>query len=422
MQGENKKKRKNILLLGIVFAGMICMSTLAAEEDWTCTTCNSLNDAKNNYCGNCGSARPSDNAEWICPECGNENDGEFHFCVNCGEQKPSEGQTETGVYAYGQYMVYWDGYTYVTGDDGIYRIDGSNQFDRILGIDSVANGMFAVGKKVYFMKEGGGDFLYVYDIEKEDCEVLHTAREGSLLIGADDEAAYFLQPGSSSEDMDGKDLLRYHFQKEEVETVASGIGTAQFWNGGIVISGAASDVSPVELMVLGADGKSGLVGENCSQNFYIDGDRLYYIKYNMTSDTAWDGAYICCLDQTGNREFFFIDGDYATPYIEGEVSGNIVVSFYEGGRAQYLQVNPEDGSWGEMDLPEGANSVSIFYDEYGNRYYYANRSVYIWKGSEYRKVADTAEDGIMLGISGNYVYCWRYNQGDHPSLFQYPIS
>lgn len=430
MKAANKRRIKNILLFAVIFTCIVCMSAWGAEEDWTCTNCNSVNAAENNFCGNCGSPRPAGNAVWICPECGKENDGEFHFCVNCGAKKSSGEQKETGAaagsgagpYAYGQHMVYWDGYTYVTGDDGIYRIDGSNQFERILGIDSVANGIFAVGKKVYFMKEGVGDFLYVYDMELEDCEVLYAAGDGSLLIGADDRAAYFLQPSGQSDYTGGKDLIRYHFGEEEAETVASGIGTAQFWNGGIVISGAASDVSPVELAVLGADGTSGLVGENCSQSFYIDGDRLYYIKYKMTSDTAWDGAYICCLDETGNREFFLIDGEYATPYIVGEVSGNIVVSFYEDGRAQYIQINPEDGSWGEMELPEGAKAVSIFYDENGNRYYYANSSVYVWKGSEYRKVADVATDGTVLGVAGNYVFCWRYNEGDHPSLFQYPIE
>lgn len=429
----NKSIMKRMLLLLVVFAGLFCVSAAAAEEDWVCESCGTVNAAKNNFCSNCGSARPEENREWTCPECGNENEAEFNFCVNCGAAKPSAGQSETEAasgaaaepYAYGLHMLHWDGYIYTTGDDGVYRIDSSNQFDRIVGNNSMAYGIFATGNKVYFIKhdvEGGNDYLYRYDIDRDDAEVLCTAKNGSLLIGADEKAAYFLQPSGESDYNDGNDLIRYHLAEDEKETVASGIGTAQFWNGGIVITGAASDVSPVQMIMLGSDGNSGLVGENCSQNFYIDGNSMYYIKYNMTSDTSWDAAYICCLDETGNREFLAIEGDYITPGIVGMVSDNVVISFYKDGKLQYIQANPSDGSWYEMELPEGASSISIYYDEYGNRYYYANYGVYIWKGSEYRKVADISTDGVMLGVSGSYAFCWRYNNGRHPSLFQFPIS
>lgn len=426
-----------MLLFAMVISGIFYLSVLGAEEEteenWICAYCSTLNAAEYNFCSNCGVAKPVENQTWICPDCGNENESDFNFCVKCGREKPSEeeagSETASGAavqaYAYGQHMLYWDGYTYVTGDDGVYRIDSSNQFDRILGNNSIANGLFAAGDKVYFIKydlEGGSDFLYVYDISQDDCNVLCTANNGSLLVGADDEAAYFLEPSKTSEYNDGKDLIRYHLDTDKKETVASGIGTAQFWNGGIVISGAASDISPVQLAVLGADGNSGLVAENCSQNFYIDGNSLYYVKYNMTSDIDWDKAYICCLDQTGNNEILCIEGNYVTPSIAGMVSENVVVSVYLDGKQQYIQVNPADGNWGEMELPDGASSVSIFYDEYGNRYYYANNSVYVWKGSEYVEVTGVASDGIILGVADNYVFCWRYQAGNHPSLFQFPIS
>ena len=253
---------------------------------------------------------------------------------------------------------------------------------------------------------------------------LHPARNGSLLIGADEENVYFLEPPFETDYNDGKDLIRYNLAEDSTETVASGIGTAQFWNGGIVLSGAASDVSPVQLMMLGSDGNSGIVAENCSQNFWIDQDTdsMYYIKYHMTSDTSWDGAYLCCLDYTGNREISFIEGDYATPSLCGTVSGNPVVFLYQNDSPKYLQINPADGNVGEMEVPGNASYMQIFYDEYGNTYYYADYALYIWRGCEFRQTATIASDGIMLGVSGAWAYYWRYNEGNHPNLFQCALS
>ncbi len=432
---QNTGKPHPAILLSLLIACLFCINIHAAEEDWNCESCGTLNAAQNNFCGNCGTAKP--NTPWICSSCGHENDAEANFCVNCGQKKdagqatgsqnentePEAANTEGEPYRYGQYLLYWDGYTYTTGDDGIYRIDADNQFERILGIDAVANGIFAIGKNVYFMKydiNGGADFLYVYRTDLDDCEVLRSARNGSLLIGADEENVYYLEPSSEADYNDSSDLIRYNLAQDSADTVASGIGTAQFWNGGIVLSGAASDISPVQLMMLGSDGNSGIVAENCSQNFWIDQDtdRMYYIKYHMTSDTSWDGAYLCCLDNTGNREIAFIEGDYITPYPCGTVSGIPVVSFFQSDHQVYLQVDPTDGSVGEMEVPGNASYMQIFYDEYGNTYYFADYELYVWKGSEYRQIAAIASDGIMLGISGNYAYYRRYNEGNHPNLFQ----
>lgn len=436
---RNVKTIRSILLSFFIVC-LFCITIHAADEDWSCEGCGTLNAAQNNFCGNCGSAKPAGNAPWICDSCGHENDAEANFCVNCGQKNeagqaaspqnedmqstdPGSDDTMKKSYGYGQHLLYWEGSTYTTGDDGVCRIDENNQYERILGIDSVAIGIFATGENVYFMKydiTGGSDFLYVYQTGREDCEVLCSARNGSLLIGADGENVYFLEPPREMDYNDGKNLIRYNLAKDSTETVASGIGTAQFWNGGIVLSGASSDVSPVQLMMLGSDGHSGIVAENCSQNFWIDQDTdsMYYIKYRMTSDISWDGAYLCCLDNTGNREISFIKGDYVTPSLCGIVSGNPVVFLYQNDSPKYLQINPADGSQGEMEVPGNASYMQIFYDEYGNTYYYADYTLYIWRGSEYRKTADIASDGIMLGVSGGWAYYWRYNEENHPNLFQ----
>lgn len=429
-----------MLLTMALLTGNVFVRGMEAEEDWNCPACGTINEAQNNFCWNCGTARPQ--TVWICGECGHENDAKANFCVGCGAKKPdsaatetAEGQTETSnsdtaqsAYAYGRQILYWKDSVYVTGDDGIYRIKGGTEFDRLIGLDSVAHGFFAWEDSVYFIKaelDESSEFLYVYDTVSDSCEVLCSAAAGSSLIGADDGCVYFLQPQDSDYN-GGSDLIRYHIAEDEKEIVASGIGTAQFWNGGIVISGAASDVSPVQLMMLGSDGNSGLIGENCSQSFYIDMEAgcLYYIKYSMTSDTSWNAASLCRLDQTGNTELFCIEGDYITPTIYGMVSGNILIAYSSGGTLQYFQLNSSDNTWGEMELPPGASGFQLFYDEYNNTYYYANDCIYVWHGSEYRKVADVASDGFVLGIYENMVYYWRYTYGydQHPYLFQSAVS
>lgn len=339
-------------------------------------------------------------------------------------------EVETMSYQYGQQMINWEGCTYVTGDDGIYRIDNENSFILIDEEGTSANGFFACGQYVYFMSidsDGEESFLKVYDLASEETRVLCEAVGTSSLIGTDGEKVYYAQPSElklSGSGYDDDDLFCYHMASGEKELIASGIGTAQFWNGALVITSAATDVRPVELMALDENGHIMMQEENCSQNFLTDGERLYYIRYHMVSDTSWDKAYICCyhLDDRTAEEIICLKGDYVTPCLYGMIEDYLVASVVPKDKTKYIQINTEDGTWNEMELPDGAVMMKIYYDEHGSRYYLANQSIYIWKGSQYEKIAELESNVFLLGISENVAYARRFTPGEQPKLCQFPIS
>ncbi len=128
---RNTRKFHQSILLALLMACLLCIGARAAEDGWNCESCGTLNAAQNNFCGNCGTAKPDINAPWICESCGHENDAEANFCVNCGQKKEAgqaaDSQSEnmqsadSGTdyvakkpYGYGQHLLCWDGSTSVS--------------------------------------------------------------------------------------------------------------------------------------------------------------------------------------------------------------------------------------------------------------------------------------------------------------------
>ncbi|MBQ4425554.1 MAG: SPFH domain-containing protein [Lachnospiraceae bacterium] len=59
-----------------------------AGAGWTCPKCGATNQT-GNFCGNCGTPKPTENAGWTCPKCGATGQT-GNFCGNCGTPKPAE--------------------------------------------------------------------------------------------------------------------------------------------------------------------------------------------------------------------------------------------------------------------------------------------------------------------------------------------
>lgn len=55
------------------------------ERFWRCSVCG-YSDNYKNYCVNCGEAREP---FWVCPKCGQKNIKIHNFCGNCGTSRPS---------------------------------------------------------------------------------------------------------------------------------------------------------------------------------------------------------------------------------------------------------------------------------------------------------------------------------------------
>ena len=76
-------KKKALFVLTLLFISMFC-TILMADDTWVCPNCGQT--ATENFCGNCGTAKPE---KWQCPKCG-ETGLEGSFCTNCGYEKLQE--------------------------------------------------------------------------------------------------------------------------------------------------------------------------------------------------------------------------------------------------------------------------------------------------------------------------------------------
>ena len=71
------------------------------------------------------------------------------------------------------------------------------------------------------------------------------------------------------------------------------------------------------------------------------------------------------------------------PFIHGKINDALMVSCYHDDKTHYYQISAAGSEQQifEMDVLEGAAYMSLFLDEHGNRYYYANNKVFYWKGA-----------------------------------------
>ena len=63
---------------------------MAKDGNWVCPNCGKENEAKNNFCGDCGSKKP-ESLTWNCPKCG-KKDITSNFCPECGTKKRIAGE------------------------------------------------------------------------------------------------------------------------------------------------------------------------------------------------------------------------------------------------------------------------------------------------------------------------------------------
>ena len=86
---------KKLILILLSLALILSVATAFCDgSQWFCPNCGHSNTE--NYCTQCGRARPSD-GKWTCPGCGRTGNTE-NFCPNCGTKKPS-GQASNVVTA-----------------------------------------------------------------------------------------------------------------------------------------------------------------------------------------------------------------------------------------------------------------------------------------------------------------------------------
>lgn len=75
---KNGKRLAALVCVAVLMMTAMMPVAMAAEETWVCPNCAKINSG--NFCGNCGTKKPS----WLCV-CGKENTG--NFCENCGLPK-----------------------------------------------------------------------------------------------------------------------------------------------------------------------------------------------------------------------------------------------------------------------------------------------------------------------------------------------
>ena len=70
--------------ISVLAAAILLLSAVSAlAETWTCPACGA--EVSGNFCSNCGTPRPEEDAAWYCPACGTRNEG--NFCSGCGAKK-----------------------------------------------------------------------------------------------------------------------------------------------------------------------------------------------------------------------------------------------------------------------------------------------------------------------------------------------
>ncbi len=421
-------------IVGLLLGLLVCMTVIPAfarETEWECENCGAYNAGDFNFCGICGSKRPME--DWECENCGTVNSYKNNFCGNCGQKKgiiyknqgeDSDQQTSSKKWIFGKQMLYARGFIYVAGNDGIYRINTRNEYECILGEDAFTDAFFSVGDKIYFVKYTCGysreAWLYQYDSTENEVSALCQAGFYGQIVGADDDKVYFLQD-AEQEGGWGNLLIACNIETGEKTVLAEEVGEACFWNGTVLYTGWAGDISPVKIYRMDKEGNTELLTERGSQNLYVDGENAYYIAYTMADTALWNQASIYKMTEDGSAHLADLSGDYVTPSFCGKAKDNLIVACAQRAERHYYNI-AADGQLYEMELPEGADTIQVFHDEYENTYYYANDEIFYWKGAGYKSAAEVPADVSVIGVMGGYVFYYVYDYTDsaakNPGLFQ----
>ena len=413
------------LLLGLLVC-MLGIPVFAQGAEWECENCGEYNAANYNFCGVCGSRRPME--DWECENCGTVNFYKNNFCVNCGQEKGIvyKNQETSQTWSFGKQMLYAKGYIYVAGNDGIYRINTQNEYECILGENAFTGAFFSTGDKVYFIKYAcdfsEDAYLYQYDSTANVATALCPSGFYGKIVGADGDKVYFLQ--SNEEEGWGNLLIVYNLETSDTSVLAEEVGEAYFWNGTVLYTGWAGDISPVKIYRMDSQGNTTLLTEHGSQNLYVDRENAFYIAYTMADAALWNQASIYKITEAGSVHLTDVSGEYVTPSFRGKVKDALVLACYQREEKHYygIDTTAPDGVLYETEMPEGADSMQIFQDEYENTYYYANNKIYYWKGAGYECLTEMPSDVSVIGIMGGYAFYYVYHYNDpatkNPELFQ----
>lgn len=314
-------------------------------------------------------------------------------------------------YKYGENILEWDDTVYISDETHVYGIKkGASKWDKII-FNGWANDYYAEGDTLYLMKNNeSGCYLYSYDISRDEDEILRVLEPGSRLIGKIDKKVYYLEQDKDKEDYEGMTLKSYNLSTETEESLAGGIGIAKMWNDIIVMSGKATDVSPVKMVMMDKNEEFALVDENCGTDFYVGEEGFYYLRYEMTGDTSWSGVTLCTIDDS-RKSIAKLRGEMMSAAILDVKDGYVDMTCTQNGTSGVQSVEVKTGQLYSKDVPVAGKIPSVYQDG-EDTYYYSDYAIYYWKGAGYREVLSVPSDALIVGIADGYVYYWRYQDGE----------
>ena len=326
-------------------------------------------------------------------------------------------------YAFGENLVSWNGTTFVGSRDKVYCIEpGVTPWNVMLDY-ATGRDFFASGNELFFIADSGSEtFLCFYDMLEKAPYVVIPTTESAELVGRNENKLYYLDLDDGRQSYEGKTLRSYDLSTGNVTALAEGIGRAMYWNGIIIMSGAASDASTVEIMMLDANEQIGLVDENCVANFWAGQEGFYYFRCNMTDDISWDGVTLCTIDTNGRRDISGYAGNYIYPSVIGIPAGNSYFYFAvnEGGVIAGKGASVETGQVADVNFPESMG-IPVLYRDGDAGYWYMNKNLYYWSGAGYENVLSVGSslDDVFLGVADGMGYYDKAGEGD--TLMQVPL-
>lgn len=327
-------------------------------------------------------------------------------------------------YGFGENLLSWNGATFVGSRSDVYYIEeGVTPWSFVLE-DATGWDFFASGSEVFFIGDtSSGIYLCFYDMEAGETYAVTPVTGSAEMVGRNGNKLYYLDLDEGKEPYEGKTLRSYDLSTGNIAALAEGIGKARYWNGIIVMAGAASDASPVQIMMLDVNEQLALVDDYCVADFWADQEGFYYLRCNMTDDISWDSVTLCTIDTDGRREITSYMGEYVYPTVIGIPAGNSYFYFAvnEGGETVGKAASVETGRIVDVDFPESVGIPSLYRDGTAG-YWYMNKNLYYWSGTEYEKLLSvgSSTDDVFLGVADGKGYYDKAGDGD--TLMQAPLN